>query len=189
MTTIYFVRHAQPDLAVHDDLTRPLSVHGLQQCAAVTQFLAARRVDKIFSSPYKRALDTVLPFAQQAGLPVVQTYAFRERSVGAWVEDFDAYARRQWTDFDYALPGGESLRDTQQRCIAALQNLLQACPGQTLVIGGHGTAICTVIHYYRPEFTYSGFAALRPLMPHIVQMDFTGQTCTAVTHHRLTCGE
>lgn len=30
MTTVYFVRHAQPDLSVHDDLTRPLTEKGLQ---------------------------------------------------------------------------------------------------------------------------------------------------------------
>ena len=28
MTTVYFVRHAQPDLSVHDDLTRPLTERG-----------------------------------------------------------------------------------------------------------------------------------------------------------------
>ena len=31
MTTVYFVRHAQPDLSVHDDLTRPLTENLLKE--------------------------------------------------------------------------------------------------------------------------------------------------------------
>ena len=68
MTHLYYVRHAQPDYSVHDDLTRPLTEKGMRDCALVTDFLTDKSIDRVFSSPYKRAVDTVQPFAAQAHL-------------------------------------------------------------------------------------------------------------------------
>ncbi|BAM48360.1 hypothetical protein [Amphibacillus xylanus] len=39
MTTIYFVRHAESDLSIYDDLTHPLTEAGLQAIKSVTKFL------------------------------------------------------------------------------------------------------------------------------------------------------
>lgn len=175
MTQIYFVRHAEPNYTNHDDLTRELSPKGLQDRHAVTVFLRDKGVSAVLSSPYRRALDTIRPFAEEAGLPIIQVQDFRERCItGAWIDDFNTFARRQWADFDYALPGGESLREVQHRCVAALEQVLQTYAGQRVVIGGHGTAISTVLNYYRPSFGYESFEAIRHVMPWIVRLDFDG---------------
>ncbi len=57
MTTIYFVRHAEPNYENHDDLERELSHKGLRDRALVTQFLSDKRISVVLSSPYKRATD------------------------------------------------------------------------------------------------------------------------------------
>ena len=62
MTIIYFVRHAKPDWSVHIDATRPLTEQGLRERALVTEYLLDKGVDLVFSSPYKRAVDTVKHF-------------------------------------------------------------------------------------------------------------------------------
>ena len=81
MTHLYYVRHAQPDYSVHDDLTRPLTEKGMRDCALVTAFLADKSIDRVFSSPYKRAVDTVQPFAAQAHLPITLIDDLRERRI------------------------------------------------------------------------------------------------------------
>ena len=43
MTTIYFVRHAQPNYENHDDMSRELSEKGLRDRALVTDFLRDRK--------------------------------------------------------------------------------------------------------------------------------------------------
>ena len=48
MTTVYFVRHAQPDLSVHDDLTRPLTEKGLQDRKKVTDYFRDNTSTKLF---------------------------------------------------------------------------------------------------------------------------------------------
>lgn len=65
MTTVYFVRHAQSDASVQDPFLRPLTEQGLRDRRLVTEFLSGREVTALFSSPYKRAVDTLADFAEK----------------------------------------------------------------------------------------------------------------------------
>lgn len=183
MTTVYFVRHAQPNLANHDDLTRELTPKGLEDRHLVTNLLADMPVNAVLSSPYKRAVDTVQPLADARGLTIRTVGEFRERRVDScWIEDFNAFCRAQWADFDYKLSDGESLREVQSRNIAALQAVLREYPNQTVVIGSHGTALSTIINYYDNTFGYEQFEAIRSLMPWVVRFDFDGDKCTHIQY-------
>lgn len=173
MTTVYFIRHAEPNYRNHDDAARELSPRGLADRELVTDFLLDKHIDVVLSSPYRRAVETVRHFADTARLPVIHIADFREREVaGEWIDDFNSFCRQQWADFDYALPGGECLREVQTRCVSALRQVLKDYAGQRVVIGGHGTAISTILNHYDPSFGYEGFESIRRLMPWIVRLDF-----------------
>lgn len=181
MTTVYFVRHAQPNYDNHDDLTRELSPKGLQDRLLVRDLLHNVPVDAVLSSPYKRAVDTVQPLADQHGLTIRTVEDFRERCItDAWIEDFNSYCRAQWADFNYKFPGGESLQEVQRRNVAALQTVLQEYAGQTVVIGSHGTALSTIINHYDPAFGYEGFEGIRRLMPWVVRFTFEEAQCVEI---------
>ena len=145
MTHIYFVRHAQPNFENHDDFSRELSPKGLADRTLVTDYLQDKGVTAVLSSPYRRAVDTVAPLAEELGLIVVTREDFRERKVdSAWIEDFDGFTRRQWADFDYKLSDGESLREAQERNLRALREVLEQFADKTVAIGSHGTALSTI---------------------------------------------
>lgn len=181
MTTVYFVRHAQPNYDNHDDLTRELTQKGLRDRLKVAEMLKDVPIHAVLSSPYKRAVDTVQPLADLRGLTVQTDADFRERKVGeGWLEDFTSFAKHQWADHDFALEHGESLRQVQQRNIAALERVLETYPGQTVVIGSHGTALSTVVEHYAPGFGYQGFDRIRGVMPWVVRFTFEGTACTGV---------
>ncbi len=111
---------------------------------------------------------------------------FRERRVDSkWIEDFDAFARRQWADFDYRYSDGESLGQVQQRNIAALEEVLSRYSGQTLVIGSHGTSMSTVLHFYDPSFDYGRFLEIKDRMPWVVKLTFAGKTCLKIEYCEL----
>jgi len=177
-TTVYFVRHAQPNYRNHDDRSRELTEKGMEDRKRVTAFLMDKHVDAVLSSPFKRAVDTVKDLADRQGLEIQLVEDFRERRVDSgWIEDFDAFARRQWADFDYRRSDGESLRQVQRRNIAALEHVLTQYPGQTLVIGSHGTAMSTVLQFYDPSFDYDRFLEIKDRMPWAVKLTFAGKTC------------
>ena len=72
MTTIYFVRHAEPNYRNHDDASRELSPRGLEDRILVTDFLMDKDVSAVLSSPYKRAVDTVRHFADTVRMPIIR---------------------------------------------------------------------------------------------------------------------
>ena len=98
----------------------------------------------------------------------------------SWIEDFTAFAKRQWADFSYKLSDGECLGEVQARNIAALNRVLAEHEGKNVVIGSHGTALSTVINYFEPSFGYEDFDAIRGLMPWIVRLSFEGTKCVEI---------
>jgi 2,3-bisphosphoglycerate-dependent phosphoglycerate mutase len=175
MTIVYFVRHAEPNYGNHNDALRELTAKGLKDRELVTAFLRDKDIDVVLSSPYQRAVDTVRDFAERYGHEIGIVADFRERKVdGVWIDDFNAFSRRQWADFDYKLDDGETLAEVQARNIAALQAVLLRYPGQNVVIGSHGTALSTIINYYDRSFGHADFERIKALMPWIVRFSFQG---------------
>ncbi len=186
MTTIYFVRHAQPDLAVHDDATRPLSNQGKADCQKIITFFQQIPIDLMFSSPFKRAYDTIWPLAQSRNTTITTIDDLRERKVSdKWLTDFSAFACRQWQDFSFKLEHGESLAEVQSRSIQVIDNLLQEHSEKTLLVGTHGTALSTMIHYYDQRFGFAEFNAIKGMMPWIVKLTFDGNHCLSIESYTL----
>lgn len=171
-TNIYFVRHAEPDFSIKDDLARPLTQKGMQDTVKVTRALKDRDIFAIYSSPCRRAVETVSDLSQKIGIEIKICDNLCERVVGEWVEDFKAYSKRQWEDFDYKLSGGESLRETQKRNISSLFKLLDGNEEKNIVIGTHGTALSTIINYFDPGFGYDNFWSIVDKMPYILCFRF-----------------
>lgn len=181
MTTIYFVRHAEPNYQNHEDAARELSEKGLRDRQLVTIFFRNIHIDEILSSPYKRAMDTVAHLAQTRDVSINVNDDFRERKIGnGWIDDFNGFCRRQWDNFEYKYPDGESLYEVQKRNISALMEALNQFQDKTLVIGSHGTALSTIIQYYDRSFGYKDFIRIKDLMPWIVKFTFDGENCTQI---------
>lgn len=187
MTTVFYVRHAEPNYQNHEDAARELTSKGLEDRKLVTQFLNGKEIGIVISSPFRRAVDTVREFADSAGLPIELNDAFRERKVGnGWIADFTAFSQEQWKDFSYKLPGGECLKDVQERNISALLDCIRKYKGKQIVIGGHGTALSTILNYYDRSFGYDDFEEIKEKMPWIVEFQYDDAlNCCQIRRHDL----
>ena len=174
LTTVYFVRHAKPDHSLRRDEQRPLSAEGLQDRLAALDFLKDKPVDAVYSSPYPRSYDTVAPAAEHFCLPIQTDDRLRERQPGPGGNTRELMQRR-WADHDFHEEGGECLRSVQKRNVAALFDILDANPGRTLVIGTHGTALSTILHYFDPSFGFEGFWRIIDWMPYVIELTFSGR--------------
>ena len=54
---------------------------------------------------------------------------------------------KRWQDFSFCEPGGEPLGSVQKRNIEALNEVLVSHKDKNIVIGTHGTALSTILHY------------------------------------------
>lgn len=175
MNRIYFVRHAKADFSVKDDLLRPLSEEGVNDSKKVTQYLKDKNITKIYSSPYKRSIDTIGDFAATLNKDIKVVEDFRERKISnEWIEDFNGFCEKQWKDFNYSLNDGESLKEVQNRNIKELHKILNENDEENIVIGTHGTALSTIINYYDSNFNHSSFNKIKNVMPLIVVCEFDG---------------
>ncbi|MDV4151931.1 histidine phosphatase family protein [Clostridium sp. AL.422] len=96
-------------------MLRHLSEEGINDSNKVTEFLKDKNITKIYSSPYKRSIDTINDFASSVNMDISLIEYFRERKISnEWIEDFNGFAKMQWNDFNYRLKDGENLKAVQK---------------------------------------------------------------------------
>lgn len=150
-TRIVLVRHGETTwnratrIQGHTDI--PLSALGLAQADRLARALADEALDAIYSSDLRRARQTAETLAGQQGVAVRIDAGLRERAFGrfeglSWEEiaqkhpeDSIRWRRREP---DFQVGGGESLVTFSARCIATVQGIVAAHPGQNIAVVAHG---------------------------------------------------
>ena len=107
--TYYFIRHAH-SIYTPDEINRPLSDKG-QESLAQLDFLADKPITAIYSSPYRRAIQTVEPLAQSLKLTIQSDERLIERKLSSQAiadQDFEKSLMQLWSQPTFSLVGGES---------------------------------------------------------------------------------
>ena len=169
-TTIYFVRHAHSAYS-QDEAGRPLSEKGIKDAERITHLLKHAAIDKVISSPYKRAVQTVEGIAAHFQLEIEIMDDLKERKLSEYpVPEFFEAMNRVWSNPYLALEGGESNKSAQNRGIKAIKYILEKYSGQNIVIGTHGNIMVLIMNYFDPCYNYDFWSALS--MPDIYQLTF-----------------
>jgi ribonuclease H / adenosylcobalamin/alpha-ribazole phosphatase len=152
-TVTALLRHGQTPMSVQKRYAgrtdAPLTEVGVQQAAAAAKRLASAGLGVIVTSPLLRTVQTAQSVAAVTGAAVVTDDGFRETDFGAWEGLTFAEVRERWpteisawmADPEVAPPGGESFTDVSARVTAALDRVLAARAGQTVLIVSHVTPI------------------------------------------------
>jgi alpha-ribazole phosphatase len=132
MSRLVLIRHAEPDESArgrsYGRLDIPLSAAGRAQAAEIAETLGKARLDAIFASPLRRAIDTAAPLAEARVLMVSTHDGLRELDFGALEGlTFDEIARehpelyeRWMTDpTETRFPDGESFAELRERALGA----------------------------------------------------------------------
>ncbi len=156
-TVTALLRHGQTPMSVQKRYAgrtdAPLTEVGVQQAAAAAKRLASAGLGVIVTSPLLRTVQTAQEVAAVTGAAVVTDDGFRETDFGAWEGLTFAEVRERWpaeisawlADPEVAPPGGESFTDVSARVTAALDRVLAARAGQTVLIVSHVTPIKTLV--------------------------------------------
>jgi ribonuclease H / adenosylcobalamin/alpha-ribazole phosphatase len=152
-TVTALLRHGQTPMSVQKRYAgrtdAPLTEVGVQQAAAAAKRLASAGLGVIVTSPLLRTVQTAQAVAAVTGAAVVTDDGFRETDFGVWEGLTFAEVRERWpaeisawlADPEVAPPGGESFTDVSARVTAALDRVLAARAGQTVLIVSHVTPI------------------------------------------------
>jgi probable phosphoglycerate mutase len=161
-TTLLLVRHGVTPHTVDKRFSGGLasanpglSEEGRAQVRTTADWLApiADGVAAVVASPVRRTLESAEILAERLDRSVDVEPGFAEMEFGSWdgltlaeVAERDRAALEAWRgSLDVAPPGGESFRAVEQRVLAALDRLLAAHAGKTVVVVSHVTPIKTLV--------------------------------------------
>lgn len=149
-TQFVLIRHGETewnrDQRVQGHLDVELSERGIEQAHRLAAWLEADPPDVIYSSDLRRARRTAEIIAGER-LPVRDEPRVREARFGvfegltaaeteaAYPEAYHAWRRDAIRNRP---PGGETLEDLGERCMAALRDLAAAHPGEHIAVVAHG---------------------------------------------------
>lgn len=117
----YLLRHAS---STGQEPDAPLSADGAAQAEALVASLTGLPVGDLYASPYRRAQQTIAPYAAHAGKEVTLIDGLRERLLSPIpLSDWMSHIARSFEDLSYACPGGESFDDVRARGAEALSGI------------------------------------------------------------------
>jgi 2,3-bisphosphoglycerate-dependent phosphoglycerate mutase len=154
---LYLVRHCQSSGQAPD---APLTPLGHEQAGRLAAALGELGIQRIVSSTFLRAQQSVSPLAHRLGLPVELDARLIERTLTTEpLEDWRSALRAAWDDHDLALPGGESSRAATARGLAALRDIL-ADGRLPAVVVTHGNLLSLLLHAFDGRPGYATWEAL-----------------------------
>jgi 2,3-bisphosphoglycerate-dependent phosphoglycerate mutase len=159
MGTIYLVRHAHSEWTT--DENRPLSQKGVEDSNIIADILQLFPISAIFSSPFTRAYETILPLSKRINIPILIEPCLRERGKGTSnINDYQRSVEELWRNPGLSYPEGESNIVAQQRGIEVLQRLQSSTLTGQIVLSTHGTLLALILNYYNNKIDYEFWKTL-----------------------------
>ena len=153
-TEILIVRHAKSianDNGMFGGITDyDLSEEGLKQAEELAVRLKDTHIDKIYSSPLKRAINTIKPTAIMKNLDINIVDDLREINVGTWEDILRDDLRKMYpeenkyideTEYYTGMAGQEETIDVSNRIYDAILNIAKDNIGKTVIITSHIVAM------------------------------------------------
>ncbi len=152
---LYLVRHGETDWnlqrRIQGSTDIPLNDTGRAQARRAGELLASRTWDAVIASPLGRALETAEIIAAEVGLPEPTTdVRLMERAYGD-AEGLEISEVDRRYPGDTFVPGREEREDVAARAIAALVDIGEAHPDQSVIVVSHGGLIRSVLTAVDPR--------------------------------------
>lgn len=157
MKTLYVVRHCE---AEGQEADAPLTPEGVAQSDRLAVSLATADIERIISSPYLRATQSIAPLARRLNLPVEIDLRLVERVLCSgsrpdWQERLSA----SFSDLDLSLEGGESSREAMQRAVAVVTEIQRHSAQRTLLVT-HGNLMALLLKHFDDSIGFAEWRAL-----------------------------
>ena len=165
-----------------------LNPTGQRQVALLARALGEEKVDAIYSSPLRRAVETANAIAKEHGLDVVTDDALKEVDAG----ELDGIAIeevvRRYGDFWEAwgkgadtlrMPGGETMGELQHRAWSVTNRVVGDHPDSTVIVVSHTLTILSILTKAL-GMPLEDFRRLRLGLASINTLDFKGSVTSLV---------
>ncbi|SEN45132.1 2,3-bisphosphoglycerate-dependent phosphoglycerate mutase [Amphibacillus marinus] len=161
MKKLVLIRHCQAEGQHRDS---PLTNNGVNQARRIAEFFANQelRFDRIISSPYMRAIETIKPYARQFNLKIEKDVRLQERILSSQpVDDWIEVVEASFQDKDYRLPGGESSNDALKRGLDVIKEAMEDPEHEQIAIVTHGNLLTLLLSQFEEGYGFSQWRLLK----------------------------
>lgn len=153
MKIIYFMRHSEPLKPINinsDDSLQVqnekwgLTINGEKLAEKKSQLNELNNFDIVISSNYVRAISTAKYFTKDK-IFIDDNFGERKFGINNWNELPKDFGKKQFDDFNYKLPNGESINEVIGREYHSLTNILNNYHDKKVLIVGHATALAALL--------------------------------------------
>ncbi|MEH7386413.1 histidine phosphatase family protein [Bacillus sp. JJ1521] len=157
MKAIYMIRHCE---AEGQEPEACLTEKGQKQAVELATFFNNRNVDRIISSPFKRAIQTIQPLANELSIDIETNPLLAERVLSSTnMPDWFEKLKATYEDFDLTYEGGESSREAANRIIEVVDDVLKS-DGEHIIIVSHGGLMSLLLNHYNKNFGFEQWVTL-----------------------------
>ena len=162
MTRLILIRHGETDWNVdgryQGQSDVPLNDRGRYQSVELAVTLRESSPSVIYSSDLSRAGESAEILGRALGVPVHKDRRLREIHLGSWegmlFEDIQAkYSEllklRKLDPRTVSAPGGETIEQVRVRVMAAIRDIVESHPNETIAIVSHGLPLAILIACYQ----------------------------------------
>jgi len=159
VTTFFLIRHASNDLFKHTLAGRTPGVHlnevGKDEAEQLAAHLGREALDRIFTSPLERCMETAEPLAKKLNLKIEVSESLKEVNFGEWTgrkfAELDLLSEwKQWNVFRSGgrIPNGETMLEVQSRMVGLVQKLRREFPTGRIALVSHGDPLRSLLVYF-----------------------------------------
>ena len=194
-TTIYIIRHGQTQANVTrmiqgQLIDEPLNAAGLSQVEAVGRRLSDIELDRIYSSPLRRARQTAaairsfmpdVPYIELADLMEMGWGVLEGQSFIGDNESYFARLEKEWSagHFDESVEKGESINDVLKRAVRAFDFVIADSIGESVAVVTHGRLIRVLLSTYLSGYSMTRMDDLLHTNTAVSKLTIQGKEVTA----------
>lgn len=149
MKKIYIVRHCE---AEGQEADATLTENGFEQALKLSEFFSDVPIDRIISSPYLRAIESIRPLAKRLDKEIEMDQRLTERILSSnEFSDWYEKLRATFQDFELMYEGGESSNEAMQRIVNVAKEMIRSDADNTVIVT-HGNLMSLLLNYYDKRF-------------------------------------
>ncbi|HEY32548.1 MAG TPA: histidine phosphatase family protein [Dehalococcoidia bacterium] len=161
MAEIILVRHGQTAWNVAEvfwgQMDIELDATGLRQAELLAEYLGHTKLEAVYSSPLRRAIQTAEVIAHHHSLSVEITAGLNDINFGEWqglslnearIKYGELYSAWVTTPHQVRFPSGESLDEVRERAVALVNELVDKYEGAVVLVSHrvvHKVLICALL--------------------------------------------
>ncbi|MFJ8071817.1 histidine phosphatase family protein [Peribacillus sp. NPDC096447] len=148
---IYIVRHCE---AQGQPSESQLTEKGSKQAKYLVDFFSNAKIDRIISSPFLRAIQSVEPLSEKTNIKIEIDERLSERTLSTTdLPDWYEKLKATFNDMELKFEGGESSQEAMNRIVDVVEEVFKSGTENTVIVS-HGNIISLLLKNYNRDFDF-----------------------------------